>query len=393
MLRHWLAAGLLFMTITASARGTASLVFWNAQQASDAVQAICREFTRETGIPIDVSWISQSEYRTTLLRHAHDGELPDVALVPGDFLSMRSELQLSALPSALQSSAILPGALAAGRLEGQAYGAPVVWGNHLMLAYNRDFVSQPARNFAELEQQHQQLRQRGVRTLALNFGEMYSLVPFLTAFGGWPLDDKGMIRLDGEPMHNALDFYFSLAERGVILRECRSNCVPERFARGEFAYAIAGDWDLRSLAQQMGSRLGIARLPNIGKTAPVSMFSANVLVFPGRSLQGQKGEQLRRFLTWMQSPATQRRWAKEARLFPVHRQVFRETIRKADGNLAASLEQLRASRVMPNDRNMSFAWEGMAKGFSAMYNGRVDAAGAAALMQQHAERLARRAGD
>ena len=37
----------------------------------------------------------------------------------------------------------------------------------------------------------------------------------------------------------------------------------ERFAAGEFAYSIAGDWDYRGLQEKMGDKLGVAVMPSI----------------------------------------------------------------------------------------------------------------------------------
>lgn len=370
-----------------------TLVFWNNQQASDIAAAISKDFTRSSGIQIDVSWISQADYRTSLLRHALERNLPDVALVAGDFLSMQKELDLSPIPADLQQRGLVPNAAASGHFNSVMYGAPVIWGNHLMLLYNRELVKTPARTFAELEQQHLELRERGIRTLGMSFGEMYWLAPFLGAFGGWPLTEDGQLSLNTPAMVRALEFYFSLADKGLTQKECRNACIVEHFATGEFAYAIAGDWDYRGLQEKMGDKLGVAMLPAIGKQELVPMFSSYVLVFPGRSLEGPRRAALIRFLKYMQSAPVQRRWAREARLFPVNEKIFREVTARADVNMRASLAQLGRARAMPNDRAMSFAWEGMAKGFSAMYNGRLKAPAAAELMQTHAERLARRAQD
>lgn len=370
-----------------------SLVFWNNQQASDIAAAISKDFTRTSGIRVDVSWISQADYRTSLLRHAIDRDLPDVALVAGDFLSMQKELDLSPIPADLQDRGLVSNAGASGHFNGVVYGAPVVWGNHLMLLYNRELVKTPARTFAELEQQNLAFRQRGVRTLAMSFGEMYWFVPFLGGFGGWPLTTDGSLSLNTPAMVQALEFYFSLADKGLTQKECRNACIVERFAAGEFAYAIAGDWDYRGLQEKMGNKLGVSTLPAIGKQDLVPMFSSYMLIFPGRALEGPRRAALIRFLKYMQSAPVQRRWAREAHLFPVNEKIFREITARGDANMRASLAQLHRSRAMPNDRAMSFAWEGMAKGFSAMYNGRLKAPAAAELMQNHAERLARRAHD
>lgn len=398
MMRGFKAAGrglvlLAMLACTAVSAAGNGIVFWNNQQASDIVNAICRDFTRKTGIPVDSSWISQADYRASLLRHALDGDLPDVAMVPADFLSMAPELTLSVIPAGVQVKGLLPGPVEAGTYGDQVLGAPVTWGNHLMLFYNRDLVKTPARTFAELEQQAVELRARGVKPLGINFGEMYWLAPFMGAYGGWPINDQGQLYLRTPATVQALEFFFGLVDKGLTLKECRTDCANERFVRGEFAYAIAGDWMYRDVQEKMGKKLGVTTIPMIDNRVVTPMFSSYVLIFPNKSLEGPKKDALIKFIRYMQSPEVQRRWAYEGRLFPVTEKVFKEMTAKADENLKGSLAQLRLARPMPNARRMAFAWEGMAKGFSGMYNGRLNAVEAAKVMQTHAERVAKRAGE
>lgn len=375
-----------------SVQAANSLVFWNSQQSSEVVASFVKDFSKKTGTPVDVNWIIHSDYRSSLLRHSFDGDLPDIALVPGDFLSMGAELKLSEIPASAQDKSILANAKAAGEYDGRSLGAPVIWGNHLMLYYNRDLVKTPATSFAELEKQAIDLRAKGVKPLGMNFGEMYWLVPFLGAYGGWPLDKQGGITLNTKPMEMALEFYYGLVSKKLTEKPCRYDCTYERFVSGEFAYNMTGDWNYKDLKEKMGDKLGVSVLPAIDGRPMVPMFSSYVLIFPNNGLSGPKREVLLKFLKFMQSPEMQRRWALEAKLFPVSERVFKEVTAKADDNMKASLQQLKMAKAMPNERNMAFAWEGMAKGFSGRYNGRISSEEAAILMQAHALRVAQRAG-
>lgn len=389
--RTVLALAALLGSLLAQAGTT--IVFWNNQQASDIVNSISRDFTRKTGVTVDASWISHPDYRASLLRHALDGDLPDVAMVPADFLSMAPELTLSKIPPGVQMPGLLPGPIEAGTYGDDVLGAPVTWGNHLMLFYNRDLIKTPARTFAELEKQAVELRAKGIKPLGMNFGEMYWLAPFMGAYGGWPINDRGQLYLKTPATVMALEFYFGLVDKGLTLKECRTDCANERFTRGEFAYAIAGDWMYRDVSEKMGKRLGVTVIPMIDDKVVTPMFSSYVLIFPNNSLSGPKKDALIKFIRYMQSPEVQRRWAYEGKLFPVTEKVFKEMTSKADDNLKGSLAQLKLARPMPNARRMAFAWEGMAKGFSGMYNGRLTSVEAASVMQTHAERVARRAGE
>lgn len=391
--RHVFVA--LFCSLGAmTATATGPLVFWNNQQGASVVKGIANDFTRQSGIPVETTWIIQADYRTQLLRHAADGDPPDVALVAADFLSMNKELKFSEIPDQAKGRDIVPNALPSGRYEGHQLGAPIIWGNHLLLYYNKDFVTQPARSFAEMERQIPLFKARGVKPLGMNFGEMYWMVPFVGAYGGWPLGPKGELTLNTPAMTQALDYYFGLVKKGLTLKECRIDCALDRFMDGEFAYAINGDWAYRVLSENLGDKLGVAPLPVIDARKPlVPMFGAYVLVFPNRSLEGPKREALLKFLRYMQSPEVQRRWFREASLLPVNSKVFREVSAQANPYVKASLTQLASARAMPNDRGMAFAWDGMAKGYSSLYNNLSDPKQAAALMQQSAEKAAHRTDD
>lgn len=369
-----------------------TLVFWNSQQNGEVLAEIAAGFTKSAGIKIETNWLNQADLRSSLLRHATDGDLPDVALVPADFLALDKELKYSEVPKPGKNSELVPNAANSGLFEGRNLGAPLFWGNHLMLYYNRSLVRKPARTWTEMAAQARELQTRNVRALGMQFGEMFWLVPFYGAYGGWPVDAKGGITLDTPAMVKTLNTYFGLASGGLTLKECRNDCALDRFAAGEFAYSINGDWAMRELREAMGDKLGVTTLPQLeGGKNLVPMYSGYVLVFPGQSLKGPKRDALLKFIRYMQSEPVQRRWFAETSHLPVNDKVYREVLTRADENLKASLTQLKLARAMPSDRGMAFAWEGMAKGFSSMYQGRVNAVEAARIMQQHADRAQRRA--
>ncbi|MCX9154966.1 extracellular solute-binding protein [Niveibacterium sp. 24ML] len=385
-------AGLLALLCALPLGAAQTLVFWNSQQNGELLADVAAGFTKSAGIKIETNWLNQADLRSSLLRHATDGDLPDVALVPADFLALDKELKYSVVPAAGKDGTLVPNAASSGLFEGRNLGAPLFWGNHLMLYYNRSLVSKPARTWAEMAAQARQLQARNIRALGMQFGEMFWLVPFYGAYGGWPVDAKGAVTLDTPAMAKALTTYFGLASGGLTLKECRNDCALDRFAAGEFAYSINGDWAMRELRDALGDKLGVATLPQLdGGKNLVPMYSGYVLVFPGQSLKGPKRDALLKFIRYMQSEPVQRRWFNETSHLPVNANVYRDVLARADDNLKASLNQLKQARAMPNDRGMAFAWEGMAKGFSSMYQGRVTATEAARIMQQHADRAQRRA--
>lgn len=387
-----LLVGIGTLLLACFAQASPSITFWH-NLSPELLNALCHTFTKQTGIAVNPKWYRGPDYAPALLNRVAADTLPDVALMPADMLALDRELRFSPIPPGLQSKSILPNTIRAGMHGNILLGAPTTWGNHLMLYYNRDYVTQPAATFAELEKQATALNAKGIKPLGFNFNEMYWFVPFMGAYGGWPLNEKGELTLNTHATEEALEFYFSLVSKGLTPADCDNACSLQRFAKGEFAYSIGGDWMYKELSEKLGTRFGVATLPNIGTRTLKPMYTSYLLTFPNHSLEGPKRAQLIKFLQFMQSPAIQRRWAKEGGLLPVDTVVFNETISQADANKQNLLRQLRQARPMPNERMMAHAWNGMAKGFTAMKNGRVDAEKAGLLMQQQAQKAARLAGD
>ncbi|MAZ65843.1 MAG: hypothetical protein CMF25_01905 [Kangiellaceae bacterium] len=384
---------LCFLLILVPPLLQAKLVFWNSQNEKEYVQTLAEEFSLATDIEVEVNWIHNQDYKTTLLLHAYEGDFPDVALVPADFLGVHRHLKLSPLSPSLIHNYVPEKIQSAASIEGKLYGVPVFWGNHLMLYYNKKYVDEPAKNWDELVDSRSVLTKRGAKNaLALNINEMYWFVPFLGAFGGWPMDGS-KIDLNSSSMKQSLVFYRYLLNAGIIPKDCDSICVHDGFKRGESAYSISGDWAYKDFEKSLGNDFGVAILPSVGNKPMVSMYSTYVLVFPGSGLEGPKRQALEKFISYMHSKHVQRSWFSEAGLLPVREDVYKEVIKNADKNLSASLAQLSLSREMPVEPGMSYAWEAMVKGVTRFLRGIYTVEKATMMMQQQAIRDAKRNGD
>lgn len=390
--RSCLCTVVLFLSLSMPAQAAERIRFWlNSFEATELAADLCRTFTRQTGIEVDIHYIDGPLYKPELIKHALDDEAPDVALFPADFLAMDKELHFSEIPVSAMNKDLLKEALQTGQQGGALRGAPVYWGNHLMLYYNRSLVKTPISRFEDLERQAPAFKARDIVPLQYPFGEMYSLVPFMAAYGGWPLDDDDRPTLDTPATAQALNFIFSQVDKGLIRKDCHDECAHIMFREGRSAYLMGGDWMYGRLIKELGPRLGVALLPSIGGKPMVSMYSSYVLAFPQNGLDSEKRGALLKFMAFMQSPATQTRWAREANLFPVDSKVFKAYVGSAPPDIKIMLKQLKRSRAMSNHRNMAFAWAGMSRGFSMIYNGRATPTQAAELMQKSTESAARRA--
>lgn len=383
---------LIFLTMFANQAPAEELniIFWHKESdGSKFVELACVEFSKKNRVILKAEYIPLDQLKQELLKGTLRGQMPDVVLVPSDFIGIHTQLRLSEIPSSLKNSQISEECHATAAADGKLYGAPVLGGNHLMLLYNKRFVRQPAATWVELAAQQPELARQGVRLIGWNYNEMYWFVSFLGAFGGWPMEG-GRITLDSQAMRDALRFYKTLADQELVSSECGYDCCAKRFFAGEFAYVLNGDWAYAEAEQALGENLGVAVIPALASGPAVPMFSTHALIFPQDSLNGPKGDALKKFIRFMQSAEMQRRLRKELKRIPVHQQALAEFRQEADSNQRQMLRQLEQARAMPSEPGMTFAWEGMRKGFQHFMSGAADAEQAVRLMQRVAENEMRR---
>lgn len=382
----WPVVTLLLVTLGAlgSAQAAPPLRLWYEKyELNHVLEQLLRDYRQSSGQAVIGSYVPTSDLRNTSIRAVAQGSAPDMMLVPSDFLGSRDLLRLSQL-----SAAVIAGlderAQASVTSRDGVYGVPLLFGNHLMLLYNRRLVTEPASDWQAILAQKAAAEARGARIIGWKVTEMYWLIPFLTAFGADPVVD-GKLRMDTPQMAAALRFYRQQLDGGLINPRCSYECSYELFADGIYAYAINGDWALHALRARMGSKLAIAPLPTINGQ-PMRPYSGSIaLVFPNDSLNGPRGAALLDFARYLLSVDAQRQLLKSGDLLPVNRELLAEQSAQLDDNGRARMKQLELTLPMPPEPEMAAAWIGLNKGFVQFMRRRIEPEAAAAMMQQVAE--------
>ncbi len=377
------AAALLFASFNGAYAKTIEL--WHAHQSQDFVNALAKKFEQKTGHKVNVLPFNTSKVKAELLLAAEAGLMPDAILVPSDYLGLYRELILAELDSSWFDPDLSPTALGTTRIDDAYRGIPIIQGNHLMLFYNKAFVSKPASSWAELNRQAQELRESGVEPIGWKYGEMYWFVPFLGAFGGWPMTGT-QVTLDTPEMVKALDFYKGLADSGLINRDCEYDCAQKDFIAGKYAYAINGDWAFKDLQNELGDKFGVAVLPAIANTALRPMTSSFALGFPITSVDSDKQAVLKEFAHFAQALEVQQHYFSEFSLLPTNQRALDLVISSAADNEKQLLAQLADAKPMPSERAMAVTWQAMAKGFIRFMEHGYSAQRAATYMQSLANR-------
>ncbi|MCX5796285.1 MAG: extracellular solute-binding protein [Elusimicrobia bacterium] len=271
--------------------------------------------------------------------------------------------------------------------DGKAWGVPISNGNHLMLMYNKSLAPQPPRTTAELFDFCDR-RAPGLkldRCMAFFLGEPYWLVPWMGAFGGWPMDGRRPT-LDTPATRRALEFVLELKGRGYVPQECDYNCADALFTEKKVAFVIGGDWAISRYEAQLKSDLGIARIPKLSQTGrwPTPMVSGAYFMLSSK-LQGAKLELAKRLVDFYTDEENQIGQAKTLMRLPALSQANRAKVIMDDPNMRASMEQLLVGRPMPMATEMRAVWDAMRPLYGRVLSGKMTVDEAVPMMQRDAE--------
>jgi len=342
-------------------------------------------FEKTTGYKVNLVFVSIHDLKQLLVKAAYKDSLPDVVLAPSDIISLAKTIKLSPIPRSLLVKEMQADAIKSVEFMGKPYGIPLMGGNHLMLYYNKNYVSTPALTWQELKAQQVDLTEKGIKTLGLNYSEMYWFTAFAGTFGGDPISD-GKITLNSQAYIDALKFYKELSTSNFIFKRCGYDCVHKDFIAEKYAYSINGEWAFNDFEKALGDKLGIALVPAIDGKPFRPLFSTAALLFTGNSLAGPKKKALSKLSQFLQSKEIQDAMSKDAQFLPIRVDSFAKLKGNASPNIKMLLKQLSLAKPMSADAMMSSAWAGMQKGWARYMSGVLSAKDAAIYMQTFAER-------
>ncbi|MGL5306045.1 MAG: sugar ABC transporter substrate-binding protein [Aeromonas veronii] len=252
------------------------LELWHSQQAGYVIDDVIARFNQEGNHRVRVTQIEPGKIKADLLLAAQARGLPDLMLIPSDFIGLYRQMTLAPLPAEWFSPALMASALRYVTLDRQRWGMPMMQGNHLMLFYNKALVSTPVTQWQQLTAITPALKAKGVYPVSWPYHDMYYFAAFLHTFGGSPVTE-GRITLDSPAMVQALEAYRTVASEQWVDPECDYDTALARFNEGKSAYLINGDWAFNDLVKNMGDKLGVALLPRWQSHPMHSMSGAYVM--------------------------------------------------------------------------------------------------------------------
>ena len=375
---------LLILFFSKTVLATPTLTIWSSHQNRDFLTVMTNKYKKSHDVNISIVQLDPSEIKAEILLSAQDGGLPDLIVIPSDFLGLHKMMNLSAIPDDWYIEKLSHKVRSTIKLDDKYWGIPLIQGNFLLLYYNKKYVAQPATDFNDIILAKKQFLAKKVMPIGWNYNDMYYFIPFLSAFNGWPIV-KGKITLNTPAMIKALKYYRSLADQGIIDRNCDYRCAQADFIKGNNAYSINGDWAYHDLKTMLGDNLGVAVLPKVNGKTMHSMSSTFVLAVPSNSQHSkEKQELIKDFAGFVQQPKNQHAVYEKTKLLPISMTYYRQLRQKATGDNLVMFHQMALTKLMPSTLNMAISWQAIAIGFQR-YQAGATAAYTAAHMQKIAQ--------
>lgn len=323
------------------------------------------------------------------------GDAPELLWTVGDhvgpFTASANKLILP-LDDMVDKSTFVPAAADVVTVDGTLWGAPVSFGNQLMLYWNKDLAGDtaPADSDAWIAKA-KELTSGDKFGIVFNQTESFWLVPFLGGFGGSVFDADGVTpTLNTDAMKGALQFLYDLKYTDKVTpAEADYNVADGLFKDGKAAYIINGDWTLGAYAaaDALGDKLGVGPLPKItGGQDPQpyiagSFLMASAAVGDDPELKTVVSE----FLKFATSKEQQLKIVETLKRLPGNAEAIADPIVTGDKLLAGAAAAAQKGVPQPTNLEMRCVFDSMTAGVRAMFTGNSDIAGIAATMQSSAE--------
>lgn len=358
--------------------------------AEDSFGEVLQAFARENGVSIQAEFKKQGELKSSIMGMMELDTTPDAIVMPADHIGLYAFIKYSPVNPNDFPARISPRIWFSSASDGTHYGVPLIQGNHLMLYYNKKWINTPAADWEDMFAQQAQLKSKGVATITWSYDEPYWFLPFLGAYGGWPLN-KGKAELHTPAMVAALDFYKNLRTRELLYPNCSYECGVDLFKSQKVAYTINGDWIGKEFYKVLGDDLGVSVIPRAEGKKIVPTFTSHVLAFPNNGLNGSKKTQLMNLAHYLHSPKVQQQLWERTGAIPVEASALNYVQRHARGYLKNTIELMADTKPLPTEKEMTFIWDAIGKGWLRHREGALDAPATAKYMQQLAERHIRNA--
>lgn len=361
---------LLLAALAACARpakdDSKTIVVWEQEDAQvapyiDSVFDAFRKLPGNEGIKIVRTHYQTEDLRQQFQAASLAGVPPDLLLGPSDTAGLYAVSGfIVPLEGMFDFSRFNEPVVEAISLDGHIWGVPVSNGNHLMMFYNKKFIKAAPKTTDELFAfcDNDAKKHKLDRCIAFDMGEPFWMMPWLGAFGGWPMDGKKPT-LDTQAMRDTINFYLDLKyEKKYVPMECDYNCMDSLFKEGKAAFIINGDWAISGYQKHFGKDFGLAVIPRLSKTGlwPSPMVSGKYFTVSA-GLKPEKLDLLKRLLEFYVSRDNQVKQYQVLTRLPALKAAGSAPEITSDEVSRISLDQILKGRPMPMATEMRAVWD------------------------------------
>lgn len=255
------------------------ITIWSSELQVNFIRTIGQEFTRDTGINVEVQMVPFGDIKSKFLTAAQAGEGPDIIIGAHDWVG---ELALNGLlepipRSALQADKFGDSGLQAFTYEGRLYGLPYAI-EAVALFYNRDYISdeEVPTNIQDIKALAKEFTTNETVGFAVTASDFYHTYGFFTGYGGYIFNydqrtgyDISDIGLNNEGAIKAGYLLKSFFDEGIMPQGMNYSIMDSMFMDGLAAMIINGPWAAKNYLDA-GIDFGVLPLTSIevepGKT-------------------------------------------------------------------------------------------------------------------------------
>jgi arabinogalactan oligomer/maltooligosaccharide transport system substrate-binding protein len=359
---------ILISSCNKTIKSSNEIVLWEMEDAQIApyIDSVIKDFISYYKSKKDITLnISRTHYQGEDLRQQFQaaslaGVPPDVLISPSDTAGLYAISGfLKPLNDIFDFHKFNKPVVEAITLEGKIWGVPISNGNHLMLFYNKKYVKNPPKNTQELFSFCSGLnKSKFDYCLAFDMGEPFWLMPWLGAYGGWPLDGRKPT-LNTTAMKKTLEFYLDLKyNKKFVPPECDYNCMDSLFKEEKVPFIINGDWAISVYSNNFKNNLGISLIPMLSETKswPTPMVSGKYFLISS-AVSSEKMEILKDFIDFYTSYKNQIKQYKELKRLPALISASSAPEIANDEIAKNSMAQILKGRPMPMAMEMRAVWD------------------------------------
>jgi len=396
MKRVWISLVLLvsIMIFAIGVQAEVTIQLWTQEGDADGghqfVQKLSKAFMEKNpDVTIDVvskdTEILREDYQTASLA----GDAPELLWTVNDHAGPFTKAGLiQPVDDLFDLSIYVESALEGVQLDGKTWGVPVANGNHLMLMYNKELISEPPQNTDELIKIGKELTKGDQYALVWNQIEPFWLVPWLGGFGGKVFADDGVTpTLNTPEMVATLKFLYELKFTDKIIPpESDYDSASGLFKEGKAAMLINGDWSLGDYIQSMGEKFGTAPIPMVSATGmwPAPYTSGKFLMISA-GIPDEKLEVIMEIIDFFTNMDNQVDLIETLSRLPALKEALASEKIENDPILKGSAAQMQKGTPMPAVVEMRCNWDAMKPEMNAVLADQKTPEEAAEAMQQAAE--------